>query len=148
MDIKNKWSIGFSVMRRYSLTRHADGFQPSLCTQGRGRQIAMELPAADLQALRAFAQANDCSLFIVLLTAYYSLLWRYTGQEDIVVGTPVALRRQADIETMVGVFINTLPLRVDPKPEESFRHFLSRVKRPSWRLLTTRMSILNPWSKP
>lgn len=73
-------------------------------------------PAADLQALRAFAQANDCSLFMVLLTAYYSLLWRYTGQEDIVVGTPVALRRQADIETMVGVFINTLPLRVDPKP--------------------------------
>lgn len=131
-------SDGYKKQMEYWVQRYAgdipllamptDFSRPCVHT-GRGRQIAMELPAADLQALRAFAQANDCSLFIVLLTAYYSLLWRYTGQEDIVVGTPVALRRQADIETMVGVFINTLPLRVDPKPEESFRHFLSRVKK-------------------
>lgn len=131
-------SDGYKRQMKYWVQRYAgdipllamptDFNRPSVHT-GRGCQAAMELPAADLQALHAFARANDCSLFMVLLTVYYSLLWRYTGQENLVVGTPVALRRQAETETMVGVFINTLSLRVNLKPEESLRHLLSRVKK-------------------
>jgi surfactin family lipopeptide synthetase A len=68
------------------------------------------------------------TLFMVLLGAYNMLLSKYTGQEDIVVGTPVAGRNHDNLEKMIGVFINTLALRNRPEPEKTFAEFMDEVK--------------------
>ena len=73
-------------------------------------------------------QEEQSTLFMTLLAAYNVLLFRYTAQEDIVVGTPVAGRPHADLEETVGVFINILPLRNYPLKHLTFREFLRKVK--------------------
>ena len=78
--------------------------------------------------LKKLAEQHKVSLYMVLLSAYYALLARYTGQEDIVVGTPSAGRSQADTAGMIGVFVNTLPLRAYPAGDKPFSTFLEEVK--------------------
>ncbi len=65
---------------------------------------------------------------MTLLAAFQVLLFRYTGQEDIVVGSPIANRRRPEIEGLIGFFVNTLVLRADLSGNPSFRELLSRVK--------------------
>ena len=65
---------------------------------------------------------------MTLLAGFNALLYRYTGQTDIVVGTPVAGRNRAEIEHLIGFFINTLPLRTDCSGEPTFRELLRRVR--------------------
>lgn len=78
--------------------------------------------------LRALGKEEGTSLFMTLLTAYKTLLYRYSGQEDIIVGTPIAGRRQKEIEDLIGFFVNTLPLRTDLSGKPTFRQLLQRVK--------------------
>ena len=66
--------------------------------------------------------------FMTLLAAFQVLLYRYTGQEDIVVGSPIANRRRPEIEGLIGFFVNTLVLRADLSGKPSFSELLSRVK--------------------
>ncbi len=66
---------------------------------------------------------------MTLLAAFQVLLYRYTGQEDIVVGSPIANRRRPEIEGLIGFFVNTLVLRADLSGNPSFKELLSRVKR-------------------
>ncbi|MFC9773776.1 amino acid adenylation domain-containing protein [Paenibacillus chitinolyticus] len=80
---------------------------------------------ADLQRLCA---QTGTTLYMVLLAAFNTLLHRYTGQEDIVVGSPVAGRPHPDLETMLGMFVNTLPMRNFPSADKPFSHFLKEVK--------------------
>ncbi len=86
------------------------------------------LPKPLTQALLAFAQREGSTLFMVLLTAFNILLYRYSGQEDLLVGTPIANRNQAEIEGLIGVFINTLVLRSDLSGNPSVRELLRRVR--------------------
>src|SRR6202007_2331296 len=65
---------------------------------------------------------------MTLLTALQSLALRYTGQEDMVIGCPVANRNRAEIEGLIGYFLNTLPLRGDFSGEPTFREALRRVR--------------------
>ena len=65
------------------------------------------------EALKAIAQETEATLFMTLLTAFNVLLCRYTGQEDIIVGSPIANRNRAEIEGVFGFFVNTLVLRTD-----------------------------------
>jgi len=65
---------------------------------------------------------------MVLLAAYVVLLSKYSGQEDIIVGSPVAGRRHSDLENIIGLFINMLAMRNQPKKEKTFRDFLEEVK--------------------
>jgi amino acid adenylation domain-containing protein len=78
--------------------------------------------------LRSLGQQNDVTLFILLLTAIKVLLYRYTGQTDIIVGTPVDGREHADLEGQIGFYINTLALRTRFSPEETFETLLKKVK--------------------
>ena len=78
--------------------------------------------------LRALSQGEEVTLFMLLLAVFNVLLWRYSGQDDIVVGTPVANRNHSELEGLIGFFVNTLVLRHRPKSEISFRDFLNQVR--------------------
>ena len=79
-------------------------------------------------ALRTLSKNNGVTLFMTLLAAFKTLLYRYTGQEDLVLGSPIAGRRRVEIENLIGLFINTLVLRTDLSGNPSFRELLRRVQ--------------------
>ncbi|ESA35631.1 amino acid adenylation domain protein [Leptolyngbya sp. Heron Island J] len=79
-------------------------------------------------ALKELSQKEQASLFMTLLAAFKVVLYRYTGQNDILVGTAVANRQRTELEEMIGVFVNTLVLRTDLSSGLSFRRLLQRVK--------------------
>ncbi|MBD2253936.1 amino acid adenylation domain-containing protein [Nostoc parmelioides FACHB-3921] len=81
------------------------------------------------QALTQFSRQEGATLFMTLFTAYATLLYRYTGQDDIVVGTPLANRDRLELEGLIGFFVNTLVLRTDLSGNPSFQELLSRVRR-------------------
>src|SRR4030088_1433281 len=74
------------------------------------------------------SQQQGATLYMTLLTAFKVLLYRYSGQEDICVGTPVAGRNQQELEELIGFFINTLALRSQVSGEQSFTGLLKEVK--------------------
>ena len=80
------------------------------------------------QALRELSGREGCTLFMTLLAGFAALLHRYTGQSDVVVGTPVAGRPRVELEGLIGFFVNTLALRVGPRPEMTFAQLLGRVR--------------------
>ncbi|MFG2803951.1 condensation domain-containing protein, partial [Streptomyces pseudovenezuelae] len=86
------------------------------------------VPARTAQALRALSRDNGSSMFMTLLAAFDILLGRYTGSEDIVVGTPVANRNRAETENLIGFFVNTLVMRTDLSGDPTFRELLERVR--------------------
>ncbi|MEP7122426.1 MAG: non-ribosomal peptide synthase/polyketide synthase [Byssovorax sp.] len=94
----------------------------------RGDRRSTTLPLALAQALTDLARSEGATLFMTLLAAFDVLLYRYTGQGDLVVGTPIAGRAQAETEGLIGFFINTLALRAEITGEMSFRALLQQVK--------------------
>ena len=78
--------------------------------------------------LTALSQGEEVTLFMLLLAVFNVLLWRYSGQDEIVVGTPVANRNHSELEGLIGFFVNTLVLRHHLKSEISFRDFLNQVR--------------------
>ncbi|RYZ36976.1 MAG: non-ribosomal peptide synthetase, partial [Myxococcaceae bacterium] len=86
------------------------------------------LPRALVQGLHALAQREGASLYMVLLAGWQTLLARYTGQQDINVGSPIAGRTRAEVEGLIGFFVNTLVLRAQVEAEGSFRKLLTQVR--------------------
>jgi len=78
--------------------------------------------------LNKLASETDTTLFMVLLAAYNILLAKYSNQTDIIVGTPTSGRNHPDLQELIGMFINTLPLRNNPQPEKQFNQFLQEIK--------------------
>ncbi|MDX1996532.1 MAG: non-ribosomal peptide synthase/polyketide synthase [Thermoanaerobaculia bacterium] len=93
--------------------------------RGRGRTIVGELPAATTAELDRRATAWGATPFLVLLAAYGAVLGRLAGEDDLVVGTPVAGRTRSELEGIVGLFLNTLPLRARVALEGSFADHLA-----------------------
>ena len=79
-------------------------------------------------SLRALSQRENATLFMTLLAAFESLLHRYTGQEDMVVGTAMANRNRSEIEELIGFFINMLVIRTDLSGNPTFKDLLTRVR--------------------
>lgn len=105
----------------------ADHPRPAVITS-RGATLSRTIPRQLTERLKALAQHERATLFMVLLAGFQTLLYRYTGQEDISVGSPIANRQRAEIESLIGVFINTLVLRTNLGGDPSFRELLSRVR--------------------
>jgi hypothetical protein len=93
-----------------------------------GSSQSFVLPAELSEALKALSQREGVTLYMLLLAAYQTLLYCYTGQEDILVGSPIANRNRAETEGLIGCFINTLVLRTDLSGNPSFRELLRRVR--------------------
>jgi amino acid adenylation domain-containing protein len=86
------------------------------------------LPKELAGGLTKLAREHDVTLFMVLLAAFQSLLARYSGMRDIVVGTPVAGRTRTEMEPLIGLFVNTLPLRTNLDGDPTFKEILGRVR--------------------
>ncbi|MGP1375916.1 MAG: amino acid adenylation domain-containing protein [Almyronema sp.] len=94
----------------------------------RGERYTFSLSAAQTQGLKQFSQQQNCTLFMTLLTAFQILLARYSGHDDIVVGSPIANRNRAEIEGLIGFFVNTLVLRTDLSGQPTVQQALHRVR--------------------
>ncbi|EPL4102420.1 non-ribosomal peptide synthase/polyketide synthase [Pseudomonas aeruginosa] len=95
----------------------------------RGRRIGIPLPAELAEALRRLAQAEQGTLFMLLLASFQALLHRYSGQNDIRVGVPIANRNREETEGLIGFFVNTQVLRAELDGQLPFRELLRQVRR-------------------
>ncbi len=93
-----------------------------------GHRLAGYVPATQLQRLQAFGEQEGGSLFAGLLTLWSILLCRYTAQDDIVIGTPVAGRDHVSLENQIGFYVNTVALRNRIDPQQSFKDCYNQVK--------------------
>lgn len=106
---------------------------PTDCPQPRsqtykGASLSFTLPQRLTDSLQGLSHQESVTLFVTLLAAFKVLLHRYTGQDDILVGSPFANRNRPEVEGLIGFFVNTLVLRSDLSGNVSFRELLSRVR--------------------
>ncbi|QQE72804.1 amino acid adenylation domain-containing protein [Brevibacillus composti] len=94
----------------------------------RGAAKTFALPADLKRRLEALGRQEGATLFMTLLAAFKTLVYRYSGQSDLVIGTPIAGRKHRETESLIGLFLNLLALRTDVSGELSFRDLLRRVK--------------------
>jgi acyl-CoA synthetase (AMP-forming)/AMP-acid ligase II len=94
----------------------------------RGGKQSLVLSKSLSDSLKALSQQENVTLFMTLLAAFQILLHRYTGQDDIIVGSPIAGRHLVETEKLIGVFINTLVLRTDFSGNPTFQTLLARVR--------------------
>nr|WP_280950027.1 non-ribosomal peptide synthetase [Methylocystis bryophila] len=93
-----------------------------------GATYGFEVPQRVAEGLARLGRREGATLFMVLLAGFQLLLSRYSGQNDVSVGTPVANRRRVELEGLIGFFVNTLVLRTDLSGDPSFRTLLARVR--------------------
>ena len=110
-----------------SLDLHYDRVRPPVQTF-RGALSPINLSSELSRALRELGQKEGVTLFMTLLASFQLLLSRYSGQTDIVVGSPIANRHRAATESLIGFFVNTLALRTDLSGDPSFSELLHRVR--------------------
>ncbi|MFG5724141.1 non-ribosomal peptide synthetase [Streptomyces murinus] len=94
----------------------------------RGARVRRALPDALVERVGALAKSRGVTPYMVLLAAYAALLRRCTGDEEILVGTPIAGRTDLDTEELIGLFVNTLPLRLDLTGDPDFTTLVRRVR--------------------
>jgi amino acid adenylation domain-containing protein len=95
----------------------------------RGARQSIELPRELMENLKALSRKEGVTLFMTLLAAFQTLLYRYVGQQDIVVGSPIANRNRTEIEGLIGFFVNMLVLRTNFEGNPTFRELLARVRK-------------------
>ncbi|MDM7915576.1 MAG: amino acid adenylation domain-containing protein, partial [Candidatus Eisenbacteria bacterium] len=135
---QREWLQGKELERQLDFWRRRLAERPALelpldhprpPVQGfRGARRDLTLPVALVDELRDLGQREDATLFMVLLSGFAALLSRYTGQRDVVLGSPVAGRTRSELEGLIGFFVNMQALRVDLSGDPSFRELLGRVR--------------------
>ncbi|MCB6216990.1 non-ribosomal peptide synthetase [Bacillus paralicheniformis] len=105
----------------------ADNARPAVRSFA-GDHVSFSLDADTSSGLYKIARDNGCTLYMVLLAAYSTLLARLSGQEDIIIGSPIAGRPHKDLEPVIGMFVNTLAIRTQPAENKCFSDFLKEVR--------------------
>ncbi len=93
-----------------------------------GSSTSVSLSRADANSLTAVAHANGTTLFMALFASYVAMLHRFSGQNDILVGLPVRGRLLPELEGLIGPFINTVVLRTELNPNDTFADYLKKVR--------------------
>ncbi|MBF1989859.1 non-ribosomal peptide synthetase [Fischerella thermalis] len=93
-----------------------------------GKTLSFVLPKSLTEGLKTLSKQEGVTLFMTLLAAFKTLLYRYTNQTDILVGSPIANRNRAEIENLIGFFVNTLVLRSNLSGNPTFRDLLKQVR--------------------
>jgi amino acid adenylation domain-containing protein len=126
---KTYWLERFSGdIPHLNLSAAADYDEPNVKSY-QGDVVDFIIGSELFKKLEEFTNRTGTTVFIVLLSVYYVLLYRYTGQQDIVVGTPITGRRHTDLMEIIGMFVNMLALRNRPEDNKTFAAFLSEVKK-------------------
>jgi len=112
---------------RTSLDLASDRARPATAT-ARGARVDTTLPRTVVDGLRSLGRRHDATLFMTVLAAFQALLMRYSGQEDLAVGTPCAGRGHADTEPLIGFFANTVVMRGNLSGDPSFVEHLHRTR--------------------
>jgi amino acid adenylation domain-containing protein len=105
----------------------ADRPRPAVQTH-RGSVQSFDLPVSLAEKLKDLSQGHGTTLFMTLLAAFKALLFRYTGQTNFAVGSPIANRTRTELEGLIGFFVNTLVLRTDLSGDPRFVEFLGKVR--------------------
>lgn len=93
-----------------------------------GSRKTFEINTKLVEQLSSMAYQQNATLFMSLLSSLYVFIYRYTGQQDLIVGTPVSGRSHLDLKSIVGFFVNTLPLRSFIDPSDNFAQLLSKTR--------------------
>ncbi|MFD1547076.1 non-ribosomal peptide synthetase, partial [Nonomuraea guangzhouensis] len=93
-----------------------------------GAAISFHLGTEITRRLQEISRRHGATMFMTLLAAYATLLGKYTGQEDLIVGTPVANRNHGETEQLIGFFVNTLALRADLRDDPTFTQLLAQIR--------------------
>ena len=109
------------------MTLPTDRTRPPLPSY-RGAMHTVFLPEGLTGELKALGRRENVTLFMTLLAAFKVLLARYSGQDNLVVGSPIAGRNRVDLEGLIGFFVNTLALRTDLSGDPTFRELLGRIR--------------------
>jgi len=110
------------------LLRLPTDYPRPLVRTGRGARRPVALPLGLTQGLKDLSQREGATLFMCLLAAFKTLLYRYTGQTDIVIGSDIANRNRVEVESLIGFFSNMLVLRTELSDSLTFRELLARVR--------------------
>lgn len=103
--------------------------KPRLSVQSyQGKSQSWEIPSSLSKELQSLAQREGVTLFMLLLAAFKTLLYRYTGQEDIIVGSPIANRNHEKLKDLIGFFVNTLVLRINLAENPSLLELLAQIR--------------------
>lgn len=94
-----------------------------------GERIRMKIPAEITTALKELSRKSGVTMFITMLAAYQTLLYRYTGQEDLCVGTSISSRNRPELQNLIGLFANTLVLRNNLEGDPTFADVLKRTRK-------------------
>ena len=114
----------------------------------RGARLPLSLPQSLTTAVNELSRREGVTQFMTLLAAFQVLLYRYSGQEDVVVGSPIANRNRTETEGLIGFFVNTLVLRADLSGNPTFRELLLRVRDVCLRsLCAIKTCLLRNWLK-
>jgi amino acid adenylation domain-containing protein len=105
----------------------ADHVRPEKLTGG-GASLRFRIPREQAFSIQALSRRENVTMFMLLLTAFKTLLYRYTGQRDLLVGSPIANRTRVETENLIGCFINPLVFRTDFSGNPTFREALRRVR--------------------
>jgi surfactin family lipopeptide synthetase A len=93
-----------------------------------GKTASLEIDRELTQQLKSIGQKSGATLYMTLLAAFATLLYRYSGQEDLVIGSPIANRHHREIESLIGFFVNTLVMRTQFTGNPTFAELLDRVR--------------------
>lgn len=103
-------------------------FRRPALSLNRGSQVSLEFTSDEADRLRALARSHDATLFMLAFAAWNVVLHRYTGQRDLLVGSPVRARTRPELEVIIGPFVNTVMLRTQVAPELTFSALLRTVR--------------------
>ncbi|MFP7658461.1 condensation domain-containing protein [Chryseobacterium proteolyticum] len=95
----------------------------------KGKRLGTYISKETSQKLKQFCQEKGGSLFMGLLSSLNAVFYKYTGQNDLIIGTPIAGRDHLDLENQIGFYVNTLALRNNVNPNESFDELLENIKK-------------------
>ncbi len=136
---QRSWLKGDVLDRQVAWWRkHLQGAPPALelptdfarpaVSSFKGDMVGFTMPRALQDAVQTLARREGATTFMVLLAAFQTMLSRYSGQDDISIGSPIAGRRHSDLEKLIGFFANTLVLRTQLSEHQTFRELLGRVR--------------------
>lgn len=128
-SIQKQKEYWYNSLSNYDFKRNIfNKYSLNYRNEGRLKRVKFNIGNTLRSQLENLAQSNKVTLYMVLLTAYNILLYRFSSEEDIIIGTPIAGRHHAKLDKIVGVFINTLVIRNFPNSNKTARELLNEVK--------------------